>query len=196
MIVLASQSASRAAILTAAGVPFETASAGVDEEVEKQRLTAAGEGPREVAEHLAQLKAVKVSAERPAALVIGADQTLELDGALYDKAASLDEARMRLTELRGRRHVLHAALAVARAGASIWRMTESPALTMRGFSEAFLDGYLERNGAAVLGSVGCYHLEGEGAQLFDAIDGDYFAILGPPLLPLLAFLRREGALAA
>jgi septum formation protein len=196
VIVLASQSASRAAILRSAGVAFETAAAGIDEAAEKQRLIAAGDGPREVAERLAHLKAVTVSAERPQALVIGADQTLELDGALHDKAANLDEARARLTELRGKRHRLHAALTVARAGASIWRTTESPVLTMRRFSPAFLDGYLARNGQAMLGSVGCYQLEGEGAQLFEAIEGDYFAILGLPLLPLLDFLRREGALAA
>jgi len=196
VIVLASGSASRAAILRGAGVSFEIAPAGVDEGAEKQRLLADGAGPRGVAERLAELKAETVSAERPAALVIGADQTLELDGVLYDKAASLGDARARLTALRGRRHQLHAATVVARAGQAVWRMTESPALTMRAFSDAFLDGYLQRNRVAVLGSVGCYQLEGEGAQLFEAVEGDYFAILGLPLLPLLDFLRREGALAA
>lgn len=196
MIVLASQSASRAAILRGAGVVFETAPSGVDEAAEKQRLVADGADPRGVAERLAELKALTVSAARPAALVIGADQTLELDGVLYDKAASLGDARARLSALRGQRHVLHAAVSVARGGEAVWRVLESPAMAMRAFSDAFLDGYLERNRVAVLGSVGCYQLEGEGAQLFEAIEGDYFAILGLPLLPLLGFLRRQGALAA
>ena len=195
-VVLASQSASRAAILRAAGVAFQTAAPGVDEGAEKRMLLAAGADPLKIAERLAELKAIAVSAARPDALVIGADQTLELEGALHDKAESLAEARERLGALRGRRHALHSAVTVARDGTSIWRTTQSPRLAMRVFSDAFLDAYLARNGEAVLGSVGCYHLEGEGAQLFEAVEGDYFAILGLPLLPLLSFLRREGALAA
>jgi septum formation protein len=194
--VLASQSRSRAAILAGAGAPFETASSGVDEDAAKAALIAGGEaGPREIALGLAEAKAVAVSALRPQAVVIGADQTLDLGGELRDKAADLAEARRRLLELRGRRHHLHAAVVVAEAGAVTWRSLESPALRMRDFSEAFLDGYLARNGTALLGSVGCYMLEGEGAQLFDEIRGDYFAILGLPLLPLLAQLRAMGALA-
>ena len=195
-ILLASQSRSRAAILAGAGVAFETVSSGVDEDATKQALLADGAGPREVALRLAEAKAVAVSARRPEAVVIGADQTLDLGGQLRDKAPDVAEARRRLKELRGREHHLHAAIAVAERGAVTWRTVESPALCMRDFSAAFLDGYLARNGAALLGSVGCYQLEGEGAQLFERIDGDYFAILGLPLLPLLGELRARGALLA
>jgi septum formation protein len=131
---------------------------------------------------------------RPQALVIGADQTLELDGELVDKAVDLAEARTRLSSLRGRTHRLHAAVAAAEDGEVVWRRIESPALTARDFSDAFLDRYLARAGEAVLASVGCYFLEGEGAQLFDRIEGDYFAVLGLPLLPVLAMLRDRGAL--
>ena len=194
-VVLASKSASRSAMLRAAGVAFETAGAGVDEAAAKAELLAKGAGPREIAEHLARLKALAVSAGRPG-LVIGADQTLDLDGRLFDKAETCAEARAHLTALRGRAHSLHTAAVVAEDGEIVWRATESPRLTVRGFSDEFLDGYLARGGAALLGSVGCYLLEGEGAQLFERIEGDYFAVLGLPLLPLLEFLRSRGALAS
>ena len=195
MITLASQSASRAAILRGAGVPFEIASPGVDEAAAKASLLAEGAGPREVADALAELKAVKVSRGRDG-LVIGADQTLDLDGALFDKAASLEEARARLTAFRGKRHKLHAAVVVAKDGAPIWREVDTATLTMRAFSDAYLEGYLARNAEAALASVGCYQLEGEGAQLFERVDGDYFSVLGLPLFGLLDLLRRHGELAA
>jgi septum formation protein len=194
-VILASQSTTRAAILRGAGVAFEAVSPGVDEDAAKESLLAEGLGPREVADALAELKAVKVSRRREV-LVIGADQTLDLDGALYDKAANVPQARARLEALRGRRHKLHAAVVVAQDGTAIWREVDTTRLTMRSFSDAFLDGYLARNGEAALSSVGCYQLEGEGAQLFEAIDGDYFSILGLPLLGLLDLLRRHGALVA
>ncbi len=192
-VILASGRASRAQILKAAGVPFEAVSPGVDEAAAKQSLLAEALGPRDVADALAELKAVKVSARRPG-LVIGADQTLDLDGVLFDKADSVEEARARLRALRGRRHRLHAALVVAENGEPVWRTIESPTLSMRPFTDAFLEAYLARQGEAILSSVGCYHLEGEGAQLFDHIQGDYFAILGLPLMGLLDFLRRRGVL--
>jgi septum formation protein len=129
-------------------------------------------------------------------LVIGADQTLDLDGALFDKPESLDEARDQLARLRGKTHKLHSAVVVARDGVAIWRVLSSPTLTMRHFSEPFLDAYLERNGDAALSSVGGYQLEGEGAQLFSHMEGDYFAVLGLPLLGLLDYLRVQGALAS
>lgn len=194
-VILASQSASRAAVLAGAGISFDKASPGVDESAVKAGLLAEGATPRDIADALAELKAVKVSRARPGALVIGADQTLDLDGVLYDKAESVAEARGRLEILRGKRHKLHAAVVVALDGAPIWRALESPALTMRPFTDAFLDGYMTRNEAAALSSVGCYWLEGEGAQLFEKIEGDYFAILGLPLLGLLDLLRRHGVLA-
>ncbi len=194
-VVLASQSQSRAALLSAAGVVFTRVSSGVDETAIKQRLVAEGANPRRVAEVLGEAKAVAVS-RGAIGLVIGADQTLDLDGRLFDKADTIGEARERLTALRGRMHQLHGGLVVAEDGEVVWRHTESSSLTMRDFSDAFLDAYLARHGQAVLSSVGCYHLEGAGAQLFERIDGDYFAILGLPLLPLLGFLRERGAIPA
>ena len=192
-VTLASKSATRAAILRGAGVDFEVVASGIDEEAVKPALLDGGGTPRSVAAELATLKAVAVSRTRPG-LVIGADQTLDLDGALYDKAADMSEARERLLSLRGRTHRLHAAVVVARDGATVWRLTDTASLTMRAFSQGFLDGYLARVGESVLSSVGGYQIEGAGAQLFEAIDGDYFSILGLPLIPLLGVLRREGAL--
>src|SRR5690606_16682141 len=150
--------------------------------------------PREVADALAELKAVRVSAKRPGALVIGADQTLDFKGALFDKAVTLDEARERLKLLRGQRHQLHSAVVVALDGAPIWREVPSASLPLRPFSDDFLEAWLERQGEVILGSVGCYRLEDEGVQLFSAIEGDYFTILGLPMLGLLDLLRRHGAL--
>ncbi|HWF78297.1 MAG TPA: Maf family protein [Caulobacteraceae bacterium] len=195
-IVLASKSRSRAAVLAGAGVAFEMEDSEVDEGALKAGLLAAGAGPREVAERLGEAKALAVSARRTDALVIGADQTLDLGGALYDKPADLAEARRHLTAMRGRGHALHGGIVVAERGEVVWRATETSRLWMRDFSDAFLEAYLARGGQALLASVGCYQLEGEGAQLFERIEGDYFAILGLPLLPLLAFLRERGAIAA
>jgi septum formation protein len=194
-ITLASKSTVRAQLLSAAGLRFETTGSGVDEDAEKRRLLAAGADPRAVAAALGEAKALTVSRRRPG-LVIGADQTLDLDGRLNDKVASLAEGRTRLQALRGRAHQLHAGVTLARDGAVVWSHSQSATLTMRTFSDAYLDGYLSRNAEAVLASVGCYQLEGEGLQLFEAIDGDYFTILGLPMLPLLAALRREAAVAA
>jgi septum formation protein len=192
-VVLASKSAARRAVLDGAGVAFEVAVAGVDEDAVKASLLAEGATPRDVADALAELKAIRVSAKRPE-LVIGSDQTLEFEGRLYDKAESLEAARERLRALRGRTHKLHSAVVVAKDGAPIWREIVTASLTMREFSDAFLNAYLEQEGQAALGSVGCYRLEGPGAQLFSRIEGDYFAILGLPLLGLLDLLRRHGEL--
>lgn len=191
-IVLASKSLARRAVLEAAGVPVELGSADVDEAAEKETLLAEGANPRDVAEALAELKAVRAS--HGPAYVIGADQTLEFEGGLYDKVTSLEAARERLKELRGKPHKLHSAVVVAKEGRAVWRELETATLVMREFSDRFLEDYLVLEGQAALGSVGCYRLEGPGAQLFSKIQGDYFAILGLPLLGLLAFLRREGAL--
>jgi septum formation protein len=193
LVTLASKSSARAAVLKGAGVAFETAGSGVDEAAVKAGLLAERATPREVADALAELKAVKVSRSRPG-LVIGADQTLELDGRLYDKAESLDEARERLKAMRGKVHRLHSAVVVAENGQAIWREVPAARLSMRPFTDAFLEGYLARVGEDVLGSVGCYQLEGEGVQLFDRIEGDYFTILGLPLTGLLDLLRRHGVL--
>jgi septum formation protein len=195
-VVLASQSGTRKALLDGAGVAFSAVSPGVDEDAVKQELLARRATPREIAGALAERKAVRISAGRPQDLVIGADQTLELAGGLYDKVADLEAARARLRELRGRTHRLESAVAVARNGDVIWRETATAALTMRDFSDDFLEAYVAREGAGLLSSVGCYRLEGLGAQLFSRIDGDYFSILGLPMLGLLELFRREGVLDA
>ena len=194
-ITLASKSATRGAILRNAGVSFEAVGSGVDEDAAKAGLLAEGAAPREVADALAELKAFKVSTKRPG-LVIGSDQTLELDGALFDKVDTVEQARERLIQLRGKVHKLHSAVVVARDGQPIWRRIETAKLSVRDFSDAWLDGYLARNVPDVLSSVGCYFLEGEGVQMFDRIDGDYFAILGLPVVGLFDFLRLHGALEA
>lgn len=192
-LVLASTSVARRQVLAGAGVRFEMARSGVDEDAAKRELLAAGANPKQVAEALAERKAVAVSELRGQA-VIGADQTLDLAGRLHDKVANLDEARQRLRELRGRQHQLHSAVVVAEQGKPVWRETVSATLTMRDFSDAFLEDYLATEGEEALGSVGCYRLEGPGVQLFSAIEGDYFAILGLPLMGLLDFLRQRGIL--
>ncbi|CAN7322541.1 Maf family protein [Caulobacter sp. LjRoot300] len=192
-VTLASRSAARQAILRHAGVTFEAVGSGVDEDAAKAGLLAEGASPREVADALAELKAFKVSTKRPG-LVIGSDQTLDLDGVLFDKVDTVEAARERLLQLRGKVHKLHSAVVVARDGQPIWRVVETTKLSVRNFSDAWLDGYLARNAPDVLSSVGCYFLEGEGVQMFDRIDGDYFAILGLPVVGLFDFLRLHGAL--
>ena len=194
-IILASKSAARREVLTGAGVPFEVKVAGVDEDSVKTALLAQGSGPRDIADALAELKAIRVSQKAPG-FVIGSDQTLEFEGRLYDKAADLAEARARLKAMRGKPHKLHSAVVVAKDGAPIWREIVSATLTMRDFSDDFLEAYLAAEGEQALGSVGVYRLEGPGAQLFAKIEGDYFSILGLPLMGLLDLLRRHGALAA
>jgi septum formation protein len=194
-IILASKSAARRAVLDGAGVPYEALVAGVDEDAVKASLLAEGAGPRDIADALAELKAIRVSRGRPE-FVIGSDQTLDLDGELYDKAESVEAARERLKLLRGRTHKLHSAVVVAKEGTPIWREVVTASLTMRDFSDGFLEDYLASEGPHALGSVGCYRLEGPGAQLFSKIEGDYFAILGLPLMGLLDLLRRHGELPA
>jgi len=195
VIVLASASATRARMLRAAGITFEVAASGLDEAAAKARLKLAGASPRQVAEHLAEAKALAIAAQ-PGTLVIGVDQTLDLDGVLLDKAADLSEAREQLERLRGRSHRLHTATVVVRDGEVLWQTTASPTLTMRPFSDGFLDGYLAGCSEAAVNSVGCYQLEGMGAQLFGRMEGDYFAVLGMPLIELLAALRNLGAVPA
>lgn len=194
-IVLASKSAARAEILKNAGVAVTLKSAGVDEAPIKANALAKRESPRRIAEILAEAKAIAAS-KGSLDLTIGADQTLEFDGRLYDKADNLGQARTDLIRLRGRTHQLHAATALAQDGHIIWRDVQSVSLTMRAFSEDFLDAYLARNAEIATSCVGGYALEGEGVQLFSAIEGDYFAVLGLPILPLLAELRRLEAIPA
>ncbi|MGZ8363649.1 MAG: Maf family protein [Caulobacteraceae bacterium] len=194
-LTLASASQARARMLREAGVDVVIEPSLADEEAAKRKLVKDKASPAKCAEMLAALKALDVSS-RVDGLVIGADQTLDLDGELVGKAHSPEEARARLLMLRGRTHHLHSAVVLAKRGQPLWRFTDTATLSMRVFSPAFLEGYLERNGERVLGSVGCYQLEGEGVQLFDRIDGDYFTILGMSLLPLLDELRERGVIPA
>lgn len=188
-LILASTSPSRRTMLSAAGVSFSSEAPGVDEDAVKDSLKGENTTPAAIAETLAELKARKVSLRHPDAFVIGADQVLDCDGTLYDKPPNLAAARRQLQNLRGKTHRLTAAVVVARGDARLWHHTQVATLQMRPFTDAFLDGYLARVGEAACCSVGAYQLEGLGAQLFSRIEGDYFTILGLPLLPLLDFLR-------
>jgi len=190
-LILASGSASRRRMLEAAGLDFEVDKPRVDEEAVKASLRAEGLKPRDQADALAEVKALSIS-NRRSGFVLGADQMLAVEDDVLDKPASRAEARSHLQRLRGRTHMLISAAVVARDGAVIWRHIETPRLKMRAFSDDFLDSYLDQAGETVLSSVGAYQLEGLGAQLFDRVDGDYFAVLGLPLLPLLGFLREHG----
>ena len=191
-LLLASQSAARRQMLAAAGVAFETVSAPLDEEEAKAGLEAAGFEPWNTAEMLAELKAKSVQ-PAPDTLVIGADQVLELeDGTMLSKAGSREELRDQLRMLSGRTHWLHSAAVVAEGGARVWGDTESVELRVRPLGEAFLEAYLDAEYEAVKGCVGGYRIEGQGVHLFEAVEGSHFAVLGLPLLPLLAYLRERG----
>jgi septum formation protein len=192
---LASRSQARIALMTNAGLAFETIPAEIDEAAVKTDRLAQNAGPNAIAADLAAAKAVEVSSRHPGALVIGADQTLALEGRLFDKPADLMAARAQLLALRGRSHQLHSAVALARRGEVVWRTLETATLHVRAFSDAFLTAYLAGEGDELLSCVGAYRLEGLGAQLFERIEGDYFTILGLPLLSLLHGLRQNGELA-
>jgi septum formation protein len=193
-VVLASASSARAALLRAAGIAITIDAAAIDEGEVKASLLASRAAPAAIAETLAELKAQRVSRRHAASLVIGADQILECDGVLFDKPADAAAARLQLLALRGRTHRLVSAVVLVRDGQRLWHHVDRADLKMRDFSTSFLDCYLETAGQATLSSVGAYQLEGIGAQLFAAIDGDYFTILGLPLLPLLDILREHGVL--
>jgi len=191
-LILASGSAVRRRLLEAAGVDFEVMKPNVDEDAAKLSLRASGLSLRDQADALAELKALSVSSKR-GGFVIGGDQMLAIDGEAMDKAVDEADARAHLLKLRGRTHELFTATVVARGGAAIWRRVDTLRLTMRAFSDEFLDNYIARAGEKTLLSVGAYQLEGLGGQLFERVEGDFFAVLGLPLLPLLAFLREHGA---
>ena len=197
-LVLASASQIRAEMLKACGLVFDIRPSSVDEPTIKEALkTERGAlTGDDLAAVLAQTKAVDVSTKDPSGLVIGADQVLSLDGKFYDKPVDRDDARNTLTELRGKTHLLHTAVACASAGEVVWHHEASVALTMRDFSNEFLGLYMADCGDGLLTSVGAYKLEGSGAQLFDRIEGDYFSVLGLPLLELLGFLRTTGAISS
>lgn len=189
-LILASKSAARRAILTEAGVPFTVQVADVDEDA----LKTPGVDPVELAVELARAKALAVSRHDAEAWVLGADQTLAFDGGLVSKAPTLEAARERLIAMRGRTHQLHSGAALARNGQVVWSGVDTVEMKMRDFSDAFLDAYLAAEGEALLSCVGSYRLEGLGSQLFEAVEGDYFTVLGLPLWPVLAELRRAGVI--
>ncbi len=195
-LVLASASTARQAVLAAAGVAVEIHPAAIDEHEIRRSARAEGVSPEETALLLAELKAARVARAFPDALVIGADQLLLCNGRWFDKPATLAEARDHLLALRGQSHTLMTAVVCQRGNQRVWHHVARPLLAMRDCSDAFLDAYLEAEGASLLACVGAYRLEGLGLQLFDSVTGEHAAILGLPLLPLLGFLRQHGVLLA
>jgi septum formation protein len=194
-LILASGSPTRRMLLANAGVAFEVIPADIDERAAEAPLISAGALPEDLALALAMAKAVTVSEQHADALVIGADQTLDLAGERLTKPPDMEAARRQLLSLSGRTHQLHSAVACARGGGVAWQHLETANLKMRRLEPREVGQSLARAGADALKSVGAYRIEGPAIQLFDDIDGDYFGILGLPLLPLLKFLRGEGALA-
>jgi septum formation protein len=193
-LILASASTARADMLRAAGVEIEIVPARVDEGELKLSLRQQRADPETAAIALAELKALQVSRGKPGRLVLGADQMLDCDGAWFDKPANRAAAKGQLLALRDKTHRLTSAAVLARDGQRIWHHAAAAKLTMRAFTDTFLALYLDRAGDAVLSSVGAYQLEGLGAQMFKRIDGDFFTILGLPLLPVLDILREQNQL--
>jgi septum formation protein len=193
-VVLASASPSRRQLLAAAGVRVEVEAPRVDEESVKAALSAEGASVEQAAETLAELKAQRISARRPEALVIGADQMLECGGVWFDKPPDRAHAAGHLRALLGREHRLVCAVCVVHRGARIWHHVDQARLVMRPLSDDFIEAYLDAAGPSVLSTVGAYRLEDLGAQLFSRVEGDHFTILGLPLLPLLGFLRDRRVL--
>lgn len=193
-LILASASASRAATLRAAGVEFIALPAGIDETAIKRQFRDRGDDAAACAHALALAKARVVAREHPDAIVIGADQILVANDEWFDKPADLAAAAEQIRRLSGHTHTLVTAACAVQGEAILWTAAAEPKMTMRRVGESFLAGYIEAEGEAVLGSVGSYRIEGRGAQLFERIDGDYFSILGLPLLELLGFLRERGFL--
>ena len=194
-IILASGSASRRSLLSGAGVMAKNIKPLVDEESARASFRASGMSVRDQAMQLAEMKAVKVSSNHTG-LVIGGDQMLSLEGKPFDKPIGMDGARSHLKAMSGKAHTLETAIVIAENGTPVWRHLARPKLTMRVLTETFIDQYLETAGEDILNTVGAYQLEGIGAQLFTKIEGDYFSILGLPLLPLLDYLRTRGVLPA
>ena len=192
-LILASGSAIRAQILSEAGLTYEIISKPVDEAAIKEAMLAEGSRLRDIADALAEAKALRVSRTEPG-FVIGADQIMVMDDTLFDKPPSIDAARQRLKEMRGKTHKLMGAVVVCENGQAVWRHLSVTKLTVRDFSDAFLDKYIELEGDSLTKSVGAYRFEGPGAHLFSHVEGDFFSILGLPLLPLLDYLRTRGVI--
>jgi len=196
-LILASQSASRRAMLDAAGVPYEAIPARVDEDAAKEALRQRKVAPRDLADALAELKALKVSQAQPGALVLGSDSLVALeDGNTLDKPESREQAAAHLRRLSGKRHDLVSAAVMAVDGAPVWRVVDRARMDVRPLSEDFIQTYLDAEWPAISGCVGCYRIEGLGAQLFSRIEGSQFTVLGMPLLPVLDYLRVRGVMAS
>jgi septum formation protein len=193
-MVLASASPTRAMLMSRAGLDFAVEAARLDEEAIRESLLSEGASARDIADSLAGMKAQRVSSRHPGALVIGSDQVLALGEQVLGKAATMDAARDQLLQLRGRSHRLLSAVVVCQDGIPLWRHVGEARLVMREFSQDWLELYLVRNADAALGSVGAYRIEEEGVRLFSQIEGDYFTILGLPMLPLLSWLSLRGAI--
>ena len=191
-LILASGSRARSEMLKAAGIEFESQSPHVDEEPIKDALLAEGAPVHHIADALAELKALAVSSIKENAFVIGSDQILSCEGKCFSKADTMVAAKKQLQALRGKKHSLLSAAVVAKDGQVLWRASDKAHLTMRHLSDDYIDDYLIECGDDILSSVGCYHLEGRGAQLFDRVEGDYFTVLGMPLLKVLHFCRTQG----
>lgn len=191
-LILASASASRQMLMRNAGLRFSSIPAAIDERAIDARLEAAGATPETIALELAKAKAVAVSRLYPDDYVIGSDQTMSLENSIYHKAKDIAEAHANLLSLSGKTHRLNCGIAIAKNGEIVWEAISLAEMTMRDLSPGYISRYLKRAGSQVLSSVGAYQLEGEGIQLFTSIDGDYFTILGLPLLPLLIQLRELG----
>ena len=192
-IILASGSAIRRQILTDAGLDFEVIVKAVDEAAIKQAMLAEGTRIRDIADALAEAKSRRVSLSE-SGIVIGADQIMEMDGKLFDKPPTVEAARARLLEMRGKTHRLIGAVVICENGRPVWRHMSKTVLTVRDFSDEFLDDYIKAEGDVLTKSVGAYRFEGRGAQLFSKVDGDFFSILGLSLLPVLEYLRERGAI--
>lgn len=193
-IILASASEIRASLLRNAGLSVDVLPARIDEDTIRRALEAEGATPRDLADALAKMKAVKISARAPGVLVLGADQILELKGAVFSKPETPQDARDQLAALSGRTHRLLSALVALRDGAPLWRHVAEVRLSMHPLSPEFIDSYVERNWDSIRHSVGCYKLEEEGVRLFSKIEGDYFAVLGLPMIEFLNWLRVRGEL--
>lgn len=195
-VLLASSSVSRQQLLRAAGVDFTAHAPRVDEEAVRASLEAEKASARDIADTLAEMKAIKIAERYPQACVIGADQVLECDGQVFGKPGDPDAARQQLRALRGRVHLLHSAVVVCHEARPVWRHVDTARLTMRPFSDSYLEDYLARNWESAQHSVGCYKIEEEGIRLFSHIQGDHFTMLGLPLLQLLGYLSGRNFIEA
>ena len=195
-LILASSSKARHSMLTNAGVDCEAIASMIDEDGYKQSMKAEGASAAEVAETLAEMKALRMYRQQPDGIVIAADQMLECNGIWFDKPRDRDNTRAQLRALRGKTHQLVSAAVIYKEGSRIWGTIDTAHLTVRNFTDEWLENYLDTVGDEIYNCVGGYQLEGIGAQLFTEVRGDYFTVLGLPLLPLIGFLRDHGILKA